>query len=306
MRSTRGVPKRGPILLLNEQSQFLLGDIFEDANLLGDSTPVCRRVVLWGNDAEVKTFPHQSVAVSESLLAGRLWDLVGDENPAPTGSQAAWQIRLASTAALEQEHFGTRIARSVPVEMREVNSDTCYVESLENGWLFLMPSGAQSGTLLAVGGAPDEVLKNSRLIARQIGGIAETGVEFAAYPRVAAQLCGSGWLACGSAAMSFDPLCGEGAGHAAREAILAAAVICSAEQGAESADLQEHYSRQLLAGFLRHLALCRAFYVSARRGEWWDREIAALDEGIEWTRARIGEFRPPRFRLSGFELQSLY
>ena len=38
-------------------------------------------------------------------------------------------------------------------------------------------------------------------------------------------MCGPGWLSCGTAALSFDPICGDGTGHAVREGILAAAVI---------------------------------------------------------------------------------
>jgi flavin-dependent dehydrogenase len=66
--------------------------------------------------------------------------------------------------------------------------------------------------------------------------------EFSASPRIPAPLCGPGWLACGSAAMGFDPICGDGTAHAVREAILALAVIRGGDHG-----MPAHYEARLTA-----------------------------------------------------------
>ena len=68
--------------------------------------------------------------------------------------------------------------------------------------------------------------------------------EFPAHPRVAWSLAGSHWLACGTAALAFDPLCGDGTGHAIREAILAAAVLRAIQRGANVDELLNHYIRR--------------------------------------------------------------
>ena len=49
--------------------------------------------------------------------------------------------------------------------------------------------------------------------------------------------------------MSFDPLCGEGAAHALREALLAAAVIRGAAKGYSVEKLLAHYRRDSCKGF---------------------------------------------------------
>ena len=70
------------------------------------------------------------------------------------------------------------------------------------------------------------LLAASRVIREQIAD-AQPGARASFQPirelfRLSAR---TGWLACGTAAMAFDPLCGDGTAHAIREAILASAVI---------------------------------------------------------------------------------
>ncbi len=103
--------------------------------------------------------------------------------------------------------------------------------------------------------------------------------------------------------MGFDPLCGEGAGNAAREAILAVAIIRAARENGGSAGMISHYSSRLLAGFLRHLQTCRQFYASAMTGDWWREELKLLDEGIRWIQERLSRLPPPAYRLVGFDLE---
>src|SRR5205823_7498746 len=135
--------------------------------------------------------------------------------------------------------------------------------------------------------------------------VRESGGDFPVAPRIASPLCGPGWLACGSAALAFDPICGDGTAHAIREAILAAAVIRAAAQGEDTESLLAHYRARLTAGFQRHLLLCREFYSSGGPGEWWRSQCAALDRGLEWCAGQMRGLPPFRYRLDGFELTHL-
>jgi hypothetical protein len=73
-----------------------------------------------------------------------------------------------------EERFGCLTARAVPMDLKDAaDSATCRIESMREGWLFLVPSGMQS---------------------------------------------------CGTAAMAFDLICGDGTANAIRETILACAV----------------------------------------------------------------------------------
>lgn len=222
---------------------------------------------------------------SEEVLLERLGVVSGE---------AAEGFTIFAAAPLPVEsveyRFGSRMASVARVEMKR--DDACWIESLRAGWLFL-----NSGWLLGVGGAIEELLVESRVVAAQIIGVDAVVGRFAASPRMALPLGGEGWIACGSAAMGFDPLCGDGTAHAVREAILASAVI----RAGDADGLMEHYEGRLMAGFHRHLGECLRFYSSGGTGEWWLEEARVCEEGLLWCAARLEGLRY-RYRLEGLEL----
>jgi hypothetical protein len=98
--------------------------------------------------------------------------------------------------------------------------------------------------------------------------------------------------------VGFDPICGDGTGNAVREGILAAAVVRAA---GDPDDLRAHYTARIVAGFRRHLELCREYYRTGGTGAWWRHELEALDRGIAWC----GVDPEFHYRLNGFELERL-
>ncbi len=190
--------------------------------------------------------------------------------------------------------------------MREdTDSATCWMESVPDGWLFLIAEAPLTGWLIAVGAPAEVLLGQSRVIERQIDRCDGNGKEFPAYPRIASPLCGADWLACGTAAVAFDPICGDGTANAMREAILAAAVINAAKRGENAGQLLRHYEKRLLAGFQKHLALCLEFYRSGHGGPWWQRESESVERGLNWCMRKAEGFEPFRYRLNGFELEAV-
>jgi len=152
------------------------------------------------------------------------------------------------------------------------------------------------------------LVDSSGLIAKEIAGWQVKGSPFPSAPSIIAPLAGqcvdgSGWLACGTAAMGFDPICGDGTAHAVREAILAAAVVGAAAKGEKTGQLLAHYSSRLLAGFDRHLRLCGNFYSSGYGGAWWDSELNRVEEGIEWCSEQNLPSAELQYQLRGFELE---
>ncbi len=297
----------GPTLLINPSTANLLSDVFGcGRELLTDCHMIRRRTVLWGKDAEPNTLPHFGLVAEEAELLGRLWKRVGETQVAANRA-TDWRIYSAGSAlAVKQHHFGSRVATAVRVKLAaEADQSAVCVESLECGWLFLLPRGGAEASLIAVGGTPDALLEQSRLVGEQVEQVTGAGVQIPAYPRILDSLRGADWLACGTAAMSFDPICGEGAGNAVREAILAAAVVRSAADGSGCEKAFRHYSSRLLTGFLKHLEACRRFYASGWRSAWWEAEAAELDRGIAWTREQLAGRNESEFRLVGFELEQL-
>lgn len=297
-----------PAVMLSETTQKLLGDVFERSDLFAGLHRIRRRVVQWGA-AEPMALPHAAVVVSEEALFDRLQaelpERTEDRGP------AAWTIvtsraRPAPSAGPATEcPFGSRLASASAVTLRtEAASESCWIESLAVGWLFLLPCSLRKGWVIAVGGKVEPMLEESRLVGAHIAERQESTSGFPSHPRIGEPLSAPGWLACGSAALAFDPLCGEGVANATREAILASAVVRASLGGADANQVAEHYRVSLIGGFRRHLALCKQFYESGGSAPWWKQQVHELDRGLEWTGERLGQTPEFRFRLNGFNLES--
>jgi hypothetical protein len=294
-------PRRSvPAVVVSLATQTLVSDVLQQPDLFNGLPRIDRRVVAWGPKAEPVVIPHSAVALSEEELLDRIQPRL----PAADSGQAAeWTVfasRPLPESAVER-HFGSRQATAVAAELKTPEASACWIESLESGWLFLIP-----GWLITVGGAPQTLLAGSRLVADQIRGVSHETAGFPAYPRIADPLCDPlgtpAWLACGSAAMAFDPICGDGTGNAVREAILAAAVIRAAARGEAVDGLMAHYRSRLIAGFRRHLELSLDFYRTGNGGPWWEREIQALERGVAWCGGQLAAQPAFHYRLSGFDL----
>jgi 2-polyprenyl-6-methoxyphenol hydroxylase-like FAD-dependent oxidoreductase len=190
---------------------------------------------------------------------------------------------------------------------RDVDQSACWIESVDSGWLFLLPRGEnEAASLIAVGETPGALLGQSRIIAGLIGALEGPVAGFAAYPRIADPLCGDGWLACGAAAMAFDPLCGDGTGNAARQAYLATAVVAAARDDEPVEELLAHYTSRQMYGFLRHLQICLSFYQTGGSTSFWESETALLRQGIEWAERVLREnAKPATHRLIGRQLKAI-
>ena len=285
-----------PVILLGDQSLALIRDIFDQPGLFADLPRIRKRVVAWGPGAKPIELEHSAVVVSEELLLRSIRPTL-----VPNGD-SGWTIFAAPPlpSPVVQHHFGSRVASASPVTLKESSDPAaCWIESLENGWLFLV-----SGWLLSVGAPAETLLAASRVVAAQITNIAGSSGEFPAYARIASPLCAPGWLACGTAAMAFDPICGDGTAHAIREAILAAAVIRALAKGGDVDDLLSHYEARLTAGFRRHLMLCGQFYSTGGTEGLWRAELDAIHRGIQWCEAKLSAHPSFRYQLRGFELEA--
>jgi len=286
---------RIPTILLGEMAQRLIADIFEQPELFSGLPRITRKIVQW-NAAPVE-LPHSAVILSEEILLSRL--------PEPSDDFEGRDWTMISSPPLPEEcrmhGFGARSAWPVAVEMRaEAEPSASWIEAVEDGWLFL-----NAGWLASVGAPPEVLLEKSSLVASRIARFEPARAKFPAYPRMAAPLAGEKWFACGSAAMAFDPICGDGTAHAVREAILASAAIRAADAGQDRTRVTAHYEARLTAGFARHLEESRRYYASGGDGPWWRAELAAIDQGIAWCRAKLEAHGPFRCALDGFDLRVL-
>lgn len=289
---------RVPAVMLSPATQTLLTDVWGRLDLLDGLWQIRRRIVAWG-DAPPVDLPHRAIVVSEMELLSRLQN-PSDPNPAP---QPAWTIHTSRALETSTLHaFGNRTAAATEVRFSSrADAAACLVESVPSGWLFLLPVNSQAAWLLTAGAATEALLRESRLVAQSVDAVVSTGGGFPSHPRIADPLCGPNWFACGSAALGFDPLCGDGTGHAIREAILACAIIRASSPNLD--DLLWEYRLRLRAGLQRHLEQCLQFYSTGGSSDWWQTEAQSLRDGLDWLSRQPAPRPLGRFRLNGFDLQ---
>jgi hypothetical protein len=297
---------RVPAIMLGEATQKLLADVFDRRDLFDGLPRINKRIVAWGQNSAPIALPHSAVVISEEGLLDRIQSGLPRPNPS-SGREPAWTIFAARPLprSSEEHHFGSRMASASAVKLKAgCDPGACWIEALDHGWLFLLPGGDRAW-LLSVGDSAETLLAQSLLISEQIAETSASRGTFPSHPRIAEPLCEPGWLACGTAALGFDPLCGDGTGNAIREAILASAVVRAGIDGADVDALVAHYRNRLVAGFKRHLEACREFYQAGHSGPWWDQELNSLDRGLEWCARRLESVPGFRFRLSGFALEAI-
>ena len=303
-------------ILLGSQTQSLLSSVFGIQDLSLDCHGIRHRIVKWGISQSPIQLPHQGLVISEQRLLKSLWQIIPKSLDIDT-IQKQLDENLFSVKTIhyaesisESLIFGDRTATVIEVAMRpHYDVHACAIESLTTGWLFLLPASENRATLISVStfATLEEQLAQSLVIGNAIDSIipVEKPASFSCAPRITLPLGNTSFLSCGSAAMSFDPVCGEGAGNALREAFLASAVIQAMLHNEPVPALIAHYSSRLLSGFQRHLELCREFYATGGNGEFWRSELAMLEVGISRIRQILATMPPGAYRLKGLLLERL-
>jgi hypothetical protein len=293
---------RVPAIMLSDSALALIRDVFGRPSLFAELPRIARRTVAWGKAADPVSIAHSAVVVSERhLLESLAPEFRTDAGIAP--GFTIYTSKPLPTAATEQR-FGSRHAAAAQVALRDqADLSSCWIESVEDGWIFLIPNAAESTWLLAVGAPLESLLESSRVIGPRVNLLGGRSGEFTTCPRILSPLGGDGWLACGTVAMAFDPICGDGTAQAVREAILAAAVVRGIADGGDAAGLLSHYEMRLTAAMLRHLTLCAEFYRTGGNGPWWQAELRSLDAGYRWCADKLAGAGEPRYQLRDFVLE---
>lgn len=293
---------RVPAIMLSDPALALIRDVFGQPSLFAGLPRIERRVVRWGEAAEPVTVAHSAVVVAETSLLENLSR--GFEPDILVSPEFTIHTSKPLPPVVTEHRFGSRSAVAAEVALKDpADLSSCWIESLEAGWFFLIPNASESTWLLAVGGSLESLLEQSRLIAPRIDVLHIGSAGFIACPRIVSPLYGDGWLACGTAAVGFDPICGDGVANAIREAILASAVIRGIADGGDAPSLLAHYESRLTSGMLRHLGLSAEFYQTGGSGPWWRTELASLAEGQRWCATRLSGAGEPRYQLRDFVLE---
>lgn len=293
-----------PPLVLNEAAVDLLVDLSGDSSWLGRAHQLRRRVVRWGKEP-ARTMLEPGLSLPGALLRQHLLEIASGEGEAGADeflnadAQArqrdeSWSLYAEAGVApsgTTTERFGARIMLSTDVMLaRGVDPATCWMEGLPAGWVFVAPIGDRHAVLQAAlprqpSGDPADALRAilgaTQDIVRLVDGCEGDVHVYSTAPTLRRPLGGPGWLAIGNAAMSFDPVCGDGTAQALRSGLLAAAVIVASREGRDPEGLIEHYDLRVTKTFAAHLAACARIYDLAVFGAAWEAEMATVRQSAE-------------------------
>ena len=319
----RGRPPSGsPTLVVNAVTADLLQSLFGGGELFAGSHRLRRRHVRWGAGAEPIEVDEPALVMSEGQLMNRLrarlvrdhGDRVVLEDEHLDTAPVEWEVSGGGRAAARGQRFGER--RMLVAEMAlsaSADPSTARIETTSTGWLFLVPSGAGramvQAMVAAVGIDPTAqlraILAEAPTIRHQLIGEPATASVFDAAPSLGERRSRRGWIAVGDEAMSLDPLCGDGAGSAARGAILAAAVIEDIAGGLPAEVGLAHYRARLETALAHHLRACRRFYGAAGFDASWDSELRATARWLAVVEAQLAQWPGFGFGLRGLRLAPL-
>lgn len=280
----------GPPLVLGQTTVALLLNLSDGANIFSDSHQLRRRAVCWGA-GEPRLIDQPAISLRGWKLRRALREVVLRRiNRCREDAQASeWTIFASPddvTLGGSRNEFGRRVTLLSEVEVcrSSIDSATYWVESHPKGWVFFGPITADRAVLQAtVATSPDDpeamlddMLQRTRYI-RQLAGNRVLPVSVIPSAPSLRVPCGNpGRLAVGKAAMSLDPLCGDGTGQAKRTGLLAAGVITSIGEGGPRDSMVQHFNHRLLRTFNEHLRACATFYRAEVFGETWRKEIRTI------------------------------
>jgi hypothetical protein len=276
----------GLSLVLNDVCVSLLTDLFGDLEIDLLAHHLTSRWVCWVQEKGSERISQPAWVIPYHVLLDRIRQSdpiqslpIVDENQIDSqelSNNYAWTIysNVPTETVSIADDFNIFSGGKRVIVTAEITSnpsllnDSCYIESLTNGWLFYAPLNDGAGILQAcLPNLPIEprrallnCLYESHLISPLIHHLGLVRC-FPAAPRLQFPLYGSRWLMVGESGVKLDPISGEGTPFALRSGILAAAVVDSILQDPTTSDaLLNHYQTRLTHSFLSHLQGCSQYY----------------------------------------------
>jgi len=274
---------------------------------------VTARSVAW-ESREFSIMPFEAMVFDADALARAIAErFVSQEFEAITatenGPPSDWTVMAEGrNAGIARVTAGVRQAVGGWVAgLPGLDEETVVVACVPHAWIFAAPHPVSGITLGAFHlparseVAPCDILGDAvdflwpgfgASVKRNSGRSVPTAPSFA--PNCASH----GRITAGEAAVSFDPLRGDGVGHAVRGALLAQSIIAAIASGADQGPCLAYYRSRLACAFVEHVQTCLAHYRRAWNAPVWNDEIVLMSECI----AKTAVERPLGFRLEGREL----
>lgn len=261
---------------------------------VSDAVPsrrVTSRCVSW-DDRDFSVMPLDTLVLDADALAVAIAQEVPADAAANGGVQGLSADWTVTAGGRRQGPYrmsaGTRkaVAGWIPFVPGFDDSATL-VASVPQGWLFACPHPLAGVSIVVVSPGTYDAIAPAEVLAKAADfvwpGVVETVICHTdcfvpAMPSFEPDCVERGRIAVGEAAITFDPLCGDGVGHAVRGALLASSVIIAIRDGGEPSQHLAHYRQRLAHAFLGHVRIAAAHYSTSWNSSIWSDDIAAMSE----------------------------
>lgn len=328
----RGHPltRSSPRIILNAITTKLLSELFEihaaDFLTKYGAISIESRAIAQGNRGSVEVLPHHGISITALNLANALRDqpmlappLINARHEKDFSfshediAAHGWVIDARGKAASPDRRLslGQRRAIVTDVELADnTPHGRCWMETTPTGWMFLLPGDIGQGTLqIVVPNLPCDALSvakkslaSSSLISRFVTRLLNSPTVLEAAPSMSLSIGTEGFIRIGDAAISFDPICGDGTGNAVRSAILASAVLDAVASGVSCDQGLRYYRWRLMQTFVHHIQFCDSFYRQAFSSAAWASELREASEAGFSISSELSHSGEPEFRLKGLDL----
>ena len=289
----------GPVVVVGRPTADLLLELWQaDETLFEGAHRLQGRVIHWEPGASSAFSPAPALAMPVDVLRARLAErarAAGVRFVAPGQVDPASYDRVvqAGGRAVSPDAslaFGRRRGVAASIKLTShARTDRAVMESVPGGWLFLIPRGLGRGALQAVfagdvadpGADLQRLLAHSRVMSLLIEEIVDDHAGFVAMPRLAAEPCTSRSIVVGDAAMTLDPMSGNGIGSGLKSALLAAAVLDAARRETVPQACFDHYAQRLRDAQRSHVRTCIDFYGRSAHAADWQEEIGRMSEALD-------------------------
>jgi hypothetical protein len=302
--------RRRRILAVPIETLSFAAELFRlDLSALLIGPLVRERIVDWSEGGRAAV-PHVAVVCDAhdlaGTLAGPLWDC-GVVRDVAEAVDADWTIDASGRPATTDAAGGTRVGYFARIANVAAEASTS-ITATADGWIFTAPHPVEGVAALLVAPSMARADASPEGIAAWL---ARTGRQWVPEsivditrpapiaPHIGQPLHVDNLLRVGEAALTLDPLRGDGTGFALRGAVLAQAVVAASLNGGDRSACLAHYGKRIRGVFLAHVRNCSEHYRAARHRSIWASDIAVM---AALAHRMDVDDSPYEFRLSGLDL----
>lgn len=269
---------RGPVVVLNEKTLWMIGDLFGQyvlRNLCRVGVEVGFRKLRWSG-ATLESVPERSLSVAAGEVAAHLLQTLGARERAHTMT-----IRARGRAANRGAGVGElRAFVWSPALPRNYHMDWCATIASDQAWVSLAPD--PKGRVVVQVFCPEgdsHLARDVAVDAMSIAGIAHLVEQLGDSLELdAAARLGSMWTgnccAMGDESLALDPLAGDSVGHTIRAAVWFSSLLKVSDLSL--ADRSSRYCSRIRMAFAQHLSACKKYYSQIPNSSRWHRHTQKI------------------------------